>query len=181
MTALQQAIGRVGKSTFARARWLLGSLDTGSGEKLAPEQLDRLVWDWGVFLGMGKDELPLETDLARDFQSRAYKAIKGLAYGKDGGNIRITLSYRLKLSESLCVLVEPDVSNKCRLELALVSLLRQVKDHLRRCAGDGCQKIFIRVGRQRYCSKTCAQRDRTKRFRMKGGAAATTAFRLPLV
>jgi hypothetical protein len=43
--------------------------------------------------------------------------------------------------------------------LLLAALLEQAGDRLRRCPA--CSKVFVRVGRQDYCSKACSQRVRS--------------------
>jgi hypothetical protein len=38
---------------------------------------------------------------------------------------------------------------------------------VRRCAADGCDRIFVGPQRQTFCGSRCAQRVRTSRFRKK--------------
>ncbi len=167
MTNLLKAQLRVGNSSEDRARWLLGCLATGSPEHIAPDELDRLVWEWGVFLGVAEKELPLEMDQARDFQTRAYKAIEQVVYGKAGWRVSIVESHTLKLEVSLGLTFNAEIAKNSHFEWKLVSLLRQVKNHLLRCNRDGCRNVFVRIRRQKFCSEKCSQRDRMDRYRNK--------------
>ncbi len=166
MGQFEEALKRVGNTAFTRARWLLNCLRMGAGDTIVPDEMDRLIWEWGIFLGQPHTALPLEESQGRDLQSRARKAIKELVHGK-GWRALIVESHRLKPEGSIGLVVCREIEKDCQFEWELVSLLCQVKNHLRRCNRVGCRNVFVRIRRQRFCSEKCSQRDRMGRYRNK--------------
>ena len=55
-----------------------------------------------------------------------------------------------------------------RLWLAIIALLKKHWEHIMRCgsrSGTGqCGRLFFRLKRQEFCSKTCSQRERARRW-----------------
>ena len=49
------------------------------------------------------------------------------------------------------------VEKKDRHYVAIVSVLEEFESTIARCEAEGCSKLFLRVGRQRYCSQQCTQ------------------------
>ena len=45
---------------------------------------------------------------------------------------------------------------------AMVSLLEEYDPKIARCAARECEEVFVRSGRQRFCSEACSQRTRSK-------------------
>ena len=45
---------------------------------------------------------------------------------------------------------------------SMVSLLEEYDTKIARCADSKCEEVFVRSGRQRFCSETCSQRTRSK-------------------
>jgi hypothetical protein len=58
-----------------------------------------------------------------------------------------------------------------RFDAAVALTLVQGRDRLRRCPGARCARVFVKVGKQGYCSRACNQRSRFARYKERHSVA----------
>jgi len=177
-THFSHAKKRVGETPEDRARWLLSQREGGPG--------DNLTWELAVFLDPKADEtrlqLPSAVD-ARDLQQLVSRGLRTLLSERrrKTWQLRITETYELSLSSHNTIGVKPSSSLEDKLKRRIHETVVQVKDRIRLCCRRGCVKLFVQEdGRQVYCSRQCAGKERTQRFREKKKGKQSYPHRLVL-
>jgi hypothetical protein len=52
-----------------------------------------------------------------------------------------------------------------------MAILQRAGERLRRCPGHRCARLFLKRGKQEYCSLACNQRSRFARYNERNGGA----------
>ena len=94
--------------------------------------------------------------------------LRALLYGKPW-TTRIEVEYSLNLAKGSQLDINAAVprGNANLFRRRMVQTLSAAKDRLRRCQRRGCVKVFLRIGKQAYCTERCAGKERLSKYRAK--------------
>jgi hypothetical protein len=176
------ALARVGTDAAARFRWMQDFaardltdaatclaarfeayaflLTSGGGERSQPTESELLV------RGLTNDPSLLGPEAhraVRRLQTRLRHMLESLQTQRRWrGDVHITEAVLTTDGRLLLVTSHEEAS---RFDFGVLGVLMELAPQLRTCAAAGCGRLFLKQGRQAYCSTRCSQRIRTIRFR----------------
>jgi hypothetical protein len=156
---------RVGSTLRSRARWLL-EMRSKTYDVMESEQQREVWWEIQAF---GNFNLPPSESVYTPLANKEAEAF--VCFIRDG---LTRLTKGLTRSFSTTVKYTVQASNHGTIAVAMASneprkMLIQIlgADIIRRCLRTACGRLFVRKGRQTYCSSKCSARMRLKRHRAK--------------
>jgi hypothetical protein len=167
----RSALGRVGRSSLERARWLL-SFALRNLDAPKKREAERLGWELCAYVDvkLPRDRLvvqPIVTDEMRKCQMWLREGLLALkTTGRWEFRVELPSRHILRIDPPAFYLVSG-------LSLGLLPFKQVVAsdtaavlaERLRFCARAACGSPFIRYRGQRYCSTKCSQAVRSERFR----------------
>jgi hypothetical protein len=158
-----------GEEIAVQILWLIGFAKDPRFDVLSPDDQRRVQAGIQRFVeeaSGGRPDLSWnETKECHQFVQRGVRAmLRGEAW-----NCRIEAAYCLSLLKGGHLEIGPGVprGNLSLFRQRVLETLSAVKDRIRHCPRQGCVEIFIRTGKQIYCTQQCSAKARLWKHRAK--------------
>ncbi len=165
-------------------RWLLSRWPLPDFESLTGEEKHQVAL-WlrplqGSALGHTESRSP-SSNSEEHILRRQYKHVCDALYGlsrDDPFKVNFQISFIARVEKGGALSIETTAAPGEKLQHEIYKHLITLKDRIRRCAASGCNHLFIRRKRQRYCSTRCASRHRGQKHRLGASGVHLPSSRL---
>jgi hypothetical protein len=164
-----QRVALTGEEMAVQTLWLIGFANDPRFDVLSPDGqrsvqagIQRFIED------ISGDRPELSLNETKDCHQFIQTGVRAMLRG-EAWYCRIEVEYCLSLLKGGHLEIGPGVprGNLSLFRQRVLETLSAVKDRIRHCPRQGCVKIFIRTGKQTYCTQQCSAKARLWKHRAK--------------